>query len=486
VGGASPKDRGAPTLLGIGPGEAPAPKTDVQMPVIGTILGQRFQLEAVLGRGGSGVVYRAFDRVMGEAVAVKVLRPEKAAHDGWIRRLVREIKVARLIVHPNVCRIFEIAQADSFWLITMELAVGTLGDEQSTDDTKPLPLRPWARRREDARAVCDGLAAIHASGISHRDVTPQNILRLADGRLVLSDFGLALLDGETTAFVAGTPNYVAPEVLSGVIAGQRSDVWQLGVVLHEIVFGTRPRWVRHGDVRLFERPTGIDTETPTNALMRVLSACLRTEPERRPGTALAIAQALEALTQGRRGRGSVAGLAGWASRAGAAAVLVALVIFGSMRWRARPAAPPLVIAPAAAPPVSPPAPTPPAPAPVPIAPAPAPVALATRIHIHIDSRPPRARVVDATTGVVWGFTPLEAERKAGEGAIHLRIAKAGFEPAVLTLDGEQSVSEFLGLHAREVTRHRAAAPDSITDSQILSHVTPFPPDDFATDGPAKL
>jgi hypothetical protein len=453
------------------------------MPVVGTILGQRFQLEKVLGRGGSGVVYRAFDRVMGEPVAVKVLRPDKAAHDGWIRRLVREIKVARSIVHPNVCRIFEIAQADSFWLVTMELAVGTLAQElaeQSTDDTKPRAPRPWARRREDARAVCDGLAAIHASGISHRDVTPQNILRLADGRLVLSDFGLALLDGETTAFVAATPNYVAPEVLSGVIAGQRSDVWQLGVVLHEIVFGTRPRWLRRGDVRLLQRPTDIDTGTPTDALMRVLGACLRTEPARRPGTAVAIAQALEALTRGRRGGRSFARLGGWAPRAGAAAVLVALAIFGSLRWRARPAAPPVVIAPAATP-VPPPAPVPPAPVPI------APVTLATRIRIHIDSRPPRARVVDAATGVVWGLTPLEAERKAGEGAIHLRIAKAGFEPVALTLDGEQSVSEFLGLHAREVSRHRAAAPASITDAQILTPPTSFPSEgSAATDGPAKL
>src|SRR6516164_1655250 len=99
------------------------------MPALGTILGGRFQLEDMLGKGGTGCVCRAFDRVMGEPVAVKLLYPERAADQGWIRRLVREVKVARTIVHPNVRRIFEIGQVDGYWLITMELGTGSLGAE---------------------------------------------------------------------------------------------------------------------------------------------------------------------------------------------------------------------------------------------------------------------------------------------------------------------------------------------------------------------
>src|SRR5450432_2911197 len=110
-----------------GAGRGAAPREGVRepsgkdMPALGTVLGGRFQLEAQLGKGGSGVVFRALDRVMGEPVAVKLLFPERAADQGWVRRLVREVKVARTIFHPNVRRIFEIGKVDGYWLITMEL-----------------------------------------------------------------------------------------------------------------------------------------------------------------------------------------------------------------------------------------------------------------------------------------------------------------------------------------------------------------------------
>ena len=100
--------------------------------------------------------------------------------------------------------------------------------------------RPLAERLTDARAICAGLAAIHAVGIVHRDVTPQNVLRMEDGRLVISDFGLAIELSASTTMNGGTPNYMPPETLLGQRGDRRSDVWQLGVILHEILFGWRP------------------------------------------------------------------------------------------------------------------------------------------------------------------------------------------------------------------------------------------------------
>ena len=161
-----------------------------------------------------------------EPIALKVLRPERAREKSWIKRLAREVKVARAIRHPNVCRVFDLANADGHWLVSMELASGgTLRDTLQSDRSRVL-----AQRLADARAICAGLAAIHLVGITHRDVTPQNVLRMADGRLVLSDFGLAVESGETTV-QGGTPSYMAPESAMGQRLDQALGCLAAGVNL---------------------------------------------------------------------------------------------------------------------------------------------------------------------------------------------------------------------------------------------------------------
>src|SRR5262249_21281960 len=157
---------------------------------------------------------------------------ERAQDRRWIRRLAREVKIARLIRHPNVCRVFEMGSEDGHWFVTMELAEGgTLRDVLRKRHGEDMYARPTTagdphreERRAEARAVCAGLAAMHAVGIVHRDVTPQNVLRMGDGRLMLSDFGLAIGAQESTTFLGGTPRYMAPEVVAGRRADQRSDV----------------------------------------------------------------------------------------------------------------------------------------------------------------------------------------------------------------------------------------------------------------------
>ena len=456
------------------PGATARAPTGKEVPPLGAVLGGRFQLEGVLGRGGTGVVFRAFDRVMGEPIAVKLLFPERAADDGWVRRLVREVKVARTIVHPNVRRIFEIGQVDGYWLITMELGTGTLGDRlrgRRDDDERPLP--PWPERREDARAVCDGLAAIHASGITHRDVTPQNVLRMSDGRLVISDFGLALLDGETTALIAGTPNYVAHEVLSGERPDQGSDVWQLGLVLHEIVFERRPRWHDVDGRRRLLAPLGIEDATPIDHLMPILRSCLSVDRDRRARTAVAIAEAFEgATTDEIRVRHRVRR---WGTRG---LVVGAFVVAGALvAMRLSPARRSRTLEPAArrrrADAVA------------------APVAAAAR-RARGAARQRRAftsasRAAPATRASstsrrprLWGVTPLDVERAPPAGTFTLRIAKPRFVSVVLTIDADREVTATVELRPHHGGQK---APEGAEDESPAPAAAPPP---ATVDEPGKL
>ena len=155
----------------------------------GAVLAGRYQIETTIGKGGSGVVLRAFDRIAQAPVAVKILKPELAADPRWVERFSRELRLARQIQHTNVCRVFDIGEADGHRFLTMELASeGTLRHRRA----RRSGARDRSPRGSPTRARWwPGMAAIHAAGIVHRDVKPENLLRMEDGRLVVSDFGLA-------------------------------------------------------------------------------------------------------------------------------------------------------------------------------------------------------------------------------------------------------------------------------------------------------
>jgi serine/threonine-protein kinase len=275
---------------------------------VGIVLGNRYEIEAVIGEGGAGRVFRAVDRVLGEKVALKVLRPERTVDRSWIRRLAREVKVARAIRHANVCRVYELGWAEGHRFITMELATrGTLRDLlnqriRAAEAAAPSPNEfdtVWPERLIEARALCAGLAAIHAVGIVHRDVTPQNVLVMSDGRLVVSDFGLAVGAAESTTFHGGTPQYMAPEVLAGERATQRSDVWQLGMILHEILFGRRPEWGHDGERVFLKRLVAEDASVAEHELATLCASCMSHAPEARPENAVAVGGLLAAAEQAR-------------------------------------------------------------------------------------------------------------------------------------------------------------------------------------------
>jgi tetratricopeptide (TPR) repeat protein len=272
--------------------------------VVGTVLAERYQIERQLGEGGSGTVYRAWDRMLGESIAIKVLHPQRARERSWIKRLAREVKVARLIRHPNVCRMFELGHADEHWFVTMELATaGSLrerlrGPHGATDAERERPTRPLPERITDLRQVCAGLGALHAIGITHRDVTPQNVLVMADGRLVLTDFGLAIERDDKTTVMGGTPAYMPPEAARGERSDQRSDVFQLGMIMHEVLTGVRPRWTADGSRLALVEPAP-NAPASEVELARLISACVDVDPARRPPTALAVAGRLAAAEAAR-------------------------------------------------------------------------------------------------------------------------------------------------------------------------------------------
>src|SRR6185436_19184333 len=215
------------------PSTAPqAPQAIDAAIVPGAILGDRYAVRCRIGRGGMGSVWRVHDQRTGEDVALKVLVPRAGADA--IARFRREVTLARRIAHPNVCRMFDLGVANGMHVLTMELVEGT--SLRARIAQGPLPW-PMACRLIDN--VLAGLAAVHAAGIVHRDIKPENILIAADGRAVIADFGLAcaLTARVATTPEVGTPQYMAPEQLSGEAVDSRSDVFAAGLLIHEILDG---------------------------------------------------------------------------------------------------------------------------------------------------------------------------------------------------------------------------------------------------------
>lgn len=207
----------------------------------GTVLAGRYEVRSPLGKGGMGRVYRAYDRVLEEEVALKVLRPEFAREPEMARRFLSEIKLARRISHGNVCRIHEYSEEGPLRFISMELIAGLTLKEYLK--THPLTVR---EAYDVAIQVCQGLQAVHEQGIVHRDFKASNIMIDERGRARLLDFGIAKEAGADTTGVPGaghlmgTPEYMSPEQLRGGRVDARSDIYALGCVVFEIFTGQPP------------------------------------------------------------------------------------------------------------------------------------------------------------------------------------------------------------------------------------------------------
>ncbi len=261
----------------------------------GELLAGRYRIIAPLGKGGMGEVYRADDTRLGQPVALKFLPAALAADPSRLDRLVDEVRIGRQIAHPNVCRLYDIAEADGHHFMVMEYVDG----EDLASLLRRIGRLPGDKALEISRGVCAGLAAAHDKGIIHRDLKPANVMIDGRGQARIADFGLAALaDGGAVADMSGTPHYMAPEQLSGQAASLRSDVYALGLVMREMLTGKRVFEAKslnelralHAESKpqsLSSSATDIDP-----GLDRVVQRCLSRDPSDRPPSARAVLLAL--------------------------------------------------------------------------------------------------------------------------------------------------------------------------------------------------
>ena len=256
--------------------------------VPGEVVAERYRIEGLLGEGGMGAVYAAQDLELEEEVAIKVLQVAPGANsEKMLSRFKQEIRLARRIVHPNVCRIYEFGSWGKLKFVTMELVRGeTLSQLMKRPDDLDLDAKLAL-----FQGMLEGLDAAHQIGIIHRDIKPQNIMITPEGRPVIMDFGIARdlsSDGMTaTGEVIGTPVYMAPERLLGKEIDHRCDLYSFGVILFELATGSKP----FAGNTIFEiakmqlskpppRPTEVDADVPP-WLERVILKMLAKQPEDR-------------------------------------------------------------------------------------------------------------------------------------------------------------------------------------------------------------
>jgi serine/threonine-protein kinase len=268
------------------------------------VFGGRYEIIGLVGSGGMGTVYRARDVELDEIVALKLLRRDLVDHPTMLDRFRQEVKLARRVTHRNVARTFDIGEGDGEKFLTMEFVDGeALSARIAREGALPLSFV-----MDVASSMCAGLTAAHEAGIVHRDLKPDNVLIAKDGRVVITDFGIAraVYDASRAATVGlalGTPAYMAPEQVEGATdLDARADIYALGAMLYECLTGERP-WT--GDsvwsvaaARLIQAPPDARAkrpDLPDNAAALLLR-CMARRREDRFASAEEAASALAALT----------------------------------------------------------------------------------------------------------------------------------------------------------------------------------------------
>ncbi len=259
----------------------------------GTVLDGRYRIIGLLGKGGMGEVYRADDLRLGQPVALKFLPDSLRDEPVRLAQFHNEVRTARQVSHPNVCRVYDIGEVEGVPYISMEYVDG----ENLASSLRRIGRFPEDKAADIARQLCAGLAAAHQRGIVHRDLKPANVMLDGSGRVRIMDFGLAAA-GRIEDVRAGTPAYMAPEQLLGREVTQRSDIFALGLVIYELFTGRRAYTATSiGDlVNLHESrslaPPSEVVSAIDVAIDHIILRCLDPDPERRPASALAVAGAL--------------------------------------------------------------------------------------------------------------------------------------------------------------------------------------------------
>ncbi len=259
----------------------------------GTLLDGRYRIIGLLGKGGMGEVYRADDLRLGQPVALKFLPETLRVEPVRLAQFHNEVRTARQVSHPNVCRVYDIGETNGLLYISMEYVDG----ENLASSLRRIGRFPEDKAGEMARQLCAGLAAAHQRGVIHRDLKPANVMLDAQGRVRIMDFGLAAA-GRVEDVGAGTPAYMAPEQLLGRDVTIRSDIFALGLVMYELFTGRRAftattvgDLVNQHEARERTAPSAV-VSTIDPAIDRAILRCLDPDPDQRPGSALSVAAAL--------------------------------------------------------------------------------------------------------------------------------------------------------------------------------------------------
>ncbi len=247
----------------------------------GTVLAGRYRVLGLLGKGGMGEVYKAFDLILNQTVALKFLAPPLIT-EAALARFRNEVRIARQVSHPNVCRVYDLGMVEGLHFLSMEYIDG----EDLASLLRRIGRLPQDKAIEFTRKICAGLSAAHERNVLHRDLKPANIMIDRRGQVRITDFGLAGLAAEIplSDLRSGTPAYMSPEQKAGKEVTTRSDVYALGLVLHEMFTGK----ARHETP---SSPTELVKELdPT--IERLMLRCLEEDPRRRPNSALGVALGL--------------------------------------------------------------------------------------------------------------------------------------------------------------------------------------------------
>jgi serine/threonine-protein kinase len=292
--GASPSGHRPPTS-GSSSSRAATPTIDGGRFLPGTLLLDRYRVIELLGRGGMGEVYRAEDLVLGQLVALKFLPADLRLDPERLGRFYNEVKIAREVTHPAVCRVHDVAEAEGQPFLSMEYVDG----EDLSSLLRQIGRLPSDKAIDIARQLCAGVAAAHEKGVVHRDLKPQNVMLDARGKVRIADFGLAGLAGSIHGedVRSGTPGYMSPEQLAGRDVTTGSDLYAVGLILYELFTGKRAYPGRgYNEVRRqHEEPL-----LPPSSLVpdldpvveRAILRCLEDDPAQRPSSALAVSALL--------------------------------------------------------------------------------------------------------------------------------------------------------------------------------------------------
>ena len=291
----------APTLQSRGTTPRPAPAPVKSRPLQGagfspgTVLIERYRIVALLGRGGMGEVYRAEDLKLGNVVALKFLPASLQDDAVALAGLHAEVRNARQVSHPNVCRVYDIGEVSGQHFLTMEYIDG----EDLASLLRRIGRLPPDKALETAHQICAGLAAAHDCGLLHRDLKPANIMLDGRGRVRITDFGLALSSEDATGRreTSGTPAYMAPEQIAKGEASVRSDIYSLGLVFYELFTGHLPyqantaiEW-RRAHLESSPRPPSSVIKDIDPTVESAILRCLQKDPAKRPSSVRQVAAA---------------------------------------------------------------------------------------------------------------------------------------------------------------------------------------------------